>query len=393
MKYAIIIPDGAADQPHAVYGGKTALEVAEIPYMHQLVSEGISGLACNVPQGMPPGSDVANLSIMGFDPKSYYTGRAPLEAANRGITLTEGQAVFRANLVTIIDGKMIDFAGGHPTNEEANSLIDYLSSKLNIEGVRLHHGVSYRHLCVVDGLAENIPQTTPPHDITGQGIVNNLPREEILCKIMNRSVELLPEWEGNKLRADNGKAPITQLWLWGGGVMPEIPSYQEKYNLTGAMISAVDLLFGIARLAGLDIIEVEGATGFYDTNYRGKAEAAIKALENHDLVVVHVEAPDEASHNGEPEEKLKALKKIDSDIVKPLMQSAEEKGDMRILCLPDHPTPIALKTHTSDPVPFSLWGAGVSKDQSECFTESGVTQQEIAGYKLIDLLISENPQL
>ncbi len=390
MKYVILIPDGAADRPRESLGGKTPLEVAKCPNMDMLCQSGLAGLTQNVPAGMSPGSDVANLSIFGYNPAENYTGRAPLEAANRDIKLKPGEVVFRANTVCLSeDGEMVDFAGGHPSSAETTNLIEYLDSRLNIDGVKLYHGVSYRHLCVVAGLAGNIPETTPPHDITGQNSNNYHPKSDILNRIMQRSEELLKEWEGNKLRLQNGKKPITRLWLWGGGVMPEIATYKELFDISGAIISAVDLLQGIGKLAGLEVIEVPGATGYYDTNYSGKGEYAIKALDNHDLVIIHVEAPDEAGHNGDESEKILAIENIDRKILGPIIEEAKKRGDLRILCLPDHPTPLELKTHSSEPVPYVMWGVGIGDENSaECFSEKAVAGREvIAGYRLLPLLL------
>ncbi len=357
--------------------------------MHRLAREGIIGKAATVPEGMSPGSDVANLSILGYSPKEFYTGRAPLEAANRGITLSAKQAVFRANTVSIRDGIMQDFAGGHPNNNEAYQLIDFIEANHKLLGVKFHHGVSYRHLCVVDNLANCIPQTTPPHDITDEPVSPYLPDSAILNQIMQRSAELLVNYPLTAQRLALGKNPITQLWLWGGGTMPNLPTFKEKFNLTGAMISAVDLLQGIARLGGLEIINVEGATGFYDTNYQGKGEAAIKALQSMDLVIIHVEAPDEAGHNGEAQEKVKALENIDKYIVGPLIDEATKMGDIRILCMPDHPTPLAIKTHTPDPVPYTIWGPGIIPDTADRFTEAAAESADITiGNKVIDRLIN-----
>ncbi len=373
MKYVIIIPDGAADHPQPALGNRTPLEVADIPNMHYLMQHGEAGRVSTVPAGMAPGSDVANLSILGYDPAVYYSGRAPLEAASLGITLQPGEAVFRANTVCLAeDGTMADFAGGHPTDAETVPLIQYLDENMEIPGVKLHHGVSYRHLCVMPDMAGNIPATTPPHDITGKPSAPHLPQNELLNRIMLRSEDLLKRWPGNEMRKQKGKATLTRLWLWGGGVMPNLKTYQELYGVTGAMISAVDLLRGIGRLAGLEIVRVPGATAYYDTNYAGKGQAALTALQRLDLAVVHVEAPDEAGHNGHPQEKVRALENIDRQIVGPLLRRAQEGGDMRILCLPDHPTPLEIRTHCSEPVPYALYGAGVTKRPVARFTENAV---------------------
>lgn len=381
MKYVLVIPDGAADRPHPSLGGKTALEVANIPNLHRLASQGRTGLCSTVPAGMAPGSDVANLSILGYDPSIYYTGRAPLEAASIGVTLQPGEAIFRANTVCLSDdGIMADFAGGHPTEEETVDLIAMLDRELGIPGVKLHHGVSYRHLCVIPGLAGKIPDTTPPHDITDQLFAPHLPEEPILNRIMERSAELLKLWPGNPARVAKGKRPLSRLWLWGGGVMPQLKTYRELYDISGAMISAVDLLRGIGRLAGLEIIRVPGATGYFDTNYAGKGEAALEALKHLDFVAVHVEAPDEAGHKGDGAEKVRALENIDKHIIAPLMQRAQQ-GDLRILCLPDHPTPLELKTHSSEPVPYVLAGPGIAPRPAAAFTEAAVS--EVSGKDII----------
>ena len=391
MRYVLIIPDGAADRPFKALDNQTPLEAAYIPNMNKLVKEGILGQAKTVPQGMSPGSDVANLSILGYNPQQYYTGRAPLEAANRGISLNEGEVVFRANTVTIINEIMKDFAGGHPSNNEVYPLIDFIEKNHNLDGVKFHHGVSYRHLCVVADMAANIPATTPPHDITDEVVTTHLPPSEILCNIMGRTRELLEDYDLNTKRKKDNKDPISQLWLWGGGTMPQLPTYKEQFNLTGAMISAVDLLQGIGRLGGLEIIKVAGATGFYDTNYTGKGIAALEALKDLDFVAVHVEAPDEAGHNGDAQEKIQALENIDREIVGPILAEAEKCGDIRILCMPDHPTPLELKTHSSDPVPFTIWGAGINPDNSTKFTEAEAAKKEIViGSNIIkDLLIKK----
>lgn len=390
MKYAIIIPDGAADHPQPALGNRTPLEIAEIPNMHYLIQHGQAGRAATVPAGLAPGSDVANLSILGYDPALCYSGRAPLEAASLGISLQPGEAVFRANTVCIgEDGSMADFAGGHPTDAETVPLLHYLDEGMEIPGVKLHHGVSYRHLCVVPDMAGRIPATTPPHDITGKPAAPHLPQDELLNRIMRRSAELLRDWPGNGLRRQKNKPPLSQLWLWGGGVMPSLKTYRELYDVSGAMISAVDLLRGIGRLAGLEILRVPGATAYYDTNYAGKGAAALSALERLDMVVVHVEAPDEAGHNGHPQEKVRALENIDRHIVAPLLRRAQEGGDMRILCLPDHPTPLELRTHCSEPVPYALYGPGILKRPAMRFTERAVAELPvIPGPQLPGLLFS-----
>ncbi len=373
MRYALIIPDGAADRPHPEYGGRTALEAADIPGMHRLAREGRLGLAKSVPDGMKPGSDVANLSLLGYDPADCYTGRAPLEAASLGISLAPGEAVFRANTVCVVDGIMDDYAGGHITTEESHALILELDKKLGIPGVKLHPGVSYRHACVFADMAHAIADRTPPHDITGKPVAGHEPKGELaarLIEVEEKTIALLPDCAVNRQRVKDGKKPITQLWLWGGGVMPSLNKFEDKYGISGGLISAVDLLRGIATLAGLEVIHVVGATGYYDTNYKGKGEAALDCLKRHPFVAIHIEAPDEAGHNGHGKEKVRALGQIDKLIVQPMLEEADRAGDLRILCLPDHPTPLEIRTHSSDPIPFALWGPGIPSGGGKGFTEA-----------------------
>lgn len=380
MRYALLIPDGAADRPHPSLGGKTPLEVAHLPHFHQLAREGCLGRTLTVPDSLPPGSDVANLSVLGYDPKISYTGRAPLEAASLGIELGPDEVIFRANLVTIEDGRMKDYSGGAISTEDGRLLITELSHRMGIDGVRLYAGVGYRHLCVFEKMAEAIPDRPPPHDITGCCIEDYPPQgphAARLLEVETRSRLLLPELPTNKRRIAEGHLPITQLWLWGGGVMPKLVSFAERYGLSGGIISAVDLLKGIAKLIGLEILIVPGATGYYDTNYAGKGEAAILCLSQKPFVAIHVEAPDEAGHHGDAREKIRALENIDRWILGPLLREGNEKGDLRILCLPDHATPLEVKTHTREPVPYALWGPGIPATKAKAFTERESAQAPV----------------
>ncbi len=373
MRYAVIIPDGAADQPHPALGNRTPLAAATIPHMDRLAREGRLGLARTIPAGMPPGSDVANLSVLGYDPAICYTGRAPLEAASLGITLKAGEAAFRANTVTVIDGIMKDYSAGHILTPESRPLIEQLQRDLDLGDARLYPGTAYRHLIVFADMAAMIPTRTPPHDILDQPVAGHDPvgaEAPRLLAVENESARLLPRYEANRKRIAAGKSPVTQLWLWGGGVMPKLEPFATKHGVEGGLISAVDLLKGIAKLAGLEVIEVPGATGYYDTDYAGKGAAALDCLGRKRFVVVHVEAPDEAGHNGHPEEKVKALEEIDKHIVGKLLAAAESAGDLRILLLPDHPTPLAARTHTSDPVPYVLWGPGITPGGGDSFSEA-----------------------
>lgn len=392
MKYAVIIPDGAADFPCPGLDGKTPLDVAQMPALRSMAKEGEILKARTVPDGYKPGSDVANLSVLGFDPAECYTGRAPLEAASIGISLKEGEAVYRANTVNIQDNIMKDYAGGHISTEEADKIIRYLDENLNIAGVKLYTGTQYRHACVIAGAAGNVGDATPPHDILDEDISGYAPQggvAEKMIEIMDKSRELLKNFEVNKARIAEGKKPISQLWLWGGGVMPKLKSFKEKFGLSGGLISAVDLLKGIARLSGLEVINVKGATGFYDTNYQGKGEAALDCLERSDFVAIHVEAPDEAGHNANLQEKIKAIESIDKFVISPILEKARKSGDIRILVMPDHPTPIKLRTHTSDPVPACLWGNGIKNNNINDFTEKAIEQcDEVKASTLLNRLIN-----
>jgi 2,3-bisphosphoglycerate-independent phosphoglycerate mutase len=392
MRYAIIIVDGAADKPNDELSGKTPLQAANAPAINAMAKEGHIYLAKTVPEGYKPGSDVACLSVLGYNPAECYTGRAPLEAASIGIELKDGQAVYRANTVTIENDIMKDYAAGHLSNEEAEKIITYLDANLNIDGVKLHVGTQYRHACVIDGAAGNIGDQTPPHDILDQEIASYMPRggvAEKIIEIMAKTKELLAGFEVNKERIAKGKSPVTQLWLWGGGTMPELQTYKARFNISGGLISAVDLLKGIGHLAGLDIINVEGATGFYDTNYEGKGKAALECIDKNDFVAVHVEAPDEAGHNGEVHEKVKAIENIDKFIATPLLEKARKEGDIRILVMPDHPTPIEIRTHTSDPVPACMWGPGIESNGAEMFDEDNACEkgEDILASLLLEKMI------
>jgi 2,3-bisphosphoglycerate-independent phosphoglycerate mutase len=396
MRYAILIPDGAADRPHPDLGGKTPFEVAAIPSFHAIAREGRFGLARTVPSGMKPGSDTANLAVLGYDPAECYTGRAPLEAAALGVALAPGEAVFRANTVTIEDGRMKDYSADHIATAEAREIVQALDRRLGMPGVKLHPGVSYRHLAVLAGMVETIPDRPGPHEIPDRIVREHDPTgkgAERLLAIEARTRELLPGIDANRKRLAAGKLPVTQLWLWGGGVPPTLVPYRERFGLEGGLISAVDLLKGIALLAGLEPIAVPGATGYYDTNFAGKGRAALDCLRRKPFVAVHVEASDEAGHNGHAAEKAKALENIDRHILAPLLDEARRAKDLRILCLPDHPTPLALRNHTADPVPFALWGPGVAANGAQAFTEAEAARvggAVLAAQDLLPLLLGSS---
>ncbi|HPD31822.1 MAG TPA: cofactor-independent phosphoglycerate mutase [Phycisphaerae bacterium] len=382
MKYAIILPDGAADEPIPQLDGKTALEAARIPNMNWIAATGRSGLVRTIPEDFTPGSDVATLSVIGYDVRAHYTGRAPLEAVANNISLGPDDLVFRCNLVTIIDGRMEDFSAGHISQAEATQVINDLQSALGNDRISFHVGVGYRHLMVVKGGISMKVNCQPPHDIPGEEVAGYLPTgkgSDELRELIAKSQEILANHDVNIVRRDLGENPATSIWLWGQGGKPRLPSFQEKYGLRASAITAVDLIRGIALSIGWKLIQVPGATGYIDTNYRGKGEAAAAALDEMDMIVVHIEAPDEAGHNGDAAAKVKAIEEIDEHIVGPLLDKLKSFDKWRILIAPDHPTPVIKKTHSAVPPPFCMVGTGVAPDRSERFTES---QAEESGLRI-----------
>ncbi len=375
-KYVIIIPDGAADEPIEQFGGKTVLEAAEIPNIDIISQTGRQGLVQTIGEKMTPGSDVAMMSLLGYDPQRFYTGRAPIEAVAMNIHLEPTDWVFRCNLVTIADDKMADHSAGHISTKEGAKLIEDLNKALGSKTIKFYPGVSYRHLCVIKGIDFDV-YTEPPHDIIGQEITKNLPRgknAEILLDLTAKAKRLLSEHEINKVRRDLGENQVSSIWFWGQGKKAAMERFEDKYGLKGAAITAVDLVRGLAKLIGFDLIKVEGATGFVDTNYKGKADAAIKALEKYDIVLVHVEGPDEAGHAGNAELKKKAVEKIDQHIVGPVYQALQKYDNWRILVMPDHPTPVRSQAHSGKPVPFAMAGTGVSGVLHKPFSEANAAE-------------------
>lgn len=364
MKVIILLGDGMSDEPNAELGGKTPLQVAHTPNMDTMARSGQVGLARTVPEGLPPGSDVANLSVFGYDPRDCYTGRSPLEAISMGVALGPDDVAFRMNLVTLRPhgGKLFmeDFSAGHIGSDESHQLIASLQAELGDSCFEFHPGVGYRHLMVWRN-GKDAMSATPPHDITGKQVIDYLPKgqgADELIHLMNSAQMILHSHPVNRQRADRDELPANSIWLWGHGKTPKLRPYCEKFGLSGAVISAVDLIKGIGRCAGLDVINVPGATGYIDTNYQGKAEAALAALTDHDFVYVHVEAPDEASHSGNLQHKLKAIEDFDRLVVGTVLAGLDRFEDVRVLCCPDHPTPVRLMTHTSDPVPFIIYRPG-----------------------------------
>jgi 2,3-bisphosphoglycerate-independent phosphoglycerate mutase len=361
MKILMVVGDGMADEPLAELGGKTPLEYARTPNFDRIAREGACGLLRTIPEGCEAGSDIANLSILGYDPRVYYTGRGPIEAASIGIELGTDDVAYRCNLVTVTDGVMEDFSAGHIPSSEGGALIRALAGE--VAGASLYPGISYRNLLVVRGGGGSV--TTPPHDIVGQAIGPHLPRggdAEVLRRAMERSRQVLGDHPVNRGRISRGEPPATMIWPWSGGRKPDLPRFRDLHGLSGAMISAVDLLNGIARLAGMAVIRVPGATGYLDTDYGAKARYAREALERFDFLYLHVEAPDEAGHMGSAVEKVKAIERVDG-VVGTIMETF--RGIIAVL--PDHPTPVRVKTHTADPVPFAVRGLG--KDGTRRLTE------------------------
>jgi 2,3-bisphosphoglycerate-independent phosphoglycerate mutase len=394
MKYAIIIPDGAADEPQALLGGKTPLQAAHIPAMDAVVQAGVVGRSNNVPPSLPAGSDVACLSLLGYNPLEHFTGRAPLEAAAQGIELGPDDWAVRCNLVTVENQKMRDFTAGHISTEEAKALLATAQEKLGSDRLQFYPGVSYRNLLVYRGANRQAPfsqdtRATPPHDLTDKTVLNDYPRgpgSDLLNRLMAESVDLFADHPVNQARRAAGKSAATNIWLWGLGRTPRLTPFEKLYGVRGAMITAVDLLRGLAALVDWRRIEVPGTTGYIDTDYAAKGRYAIDALPQTDLICVHVEATDEASHMGNTEEKIKALEQIDRHIVAPLHAALQKQGDYRILISPDHPTPIRLKTHNHGAVPLAIAGTGIQPDAATTYDEIVAGQSKLAfdeGWRLM----------
>jgi len=379
MKYVVFLGDGMADYPYEKLDGKTPLELAKKPNIDEISKNGIMGLCKTVDDSLSPGSDVANLSVLGYDPLIYYSGRSPLEALSIGVELKETDVTFRANLVTLSDEEnyedktMVDYSSDEITTAESAVLIDYLKENLKVEGYSFHCGISYRHLMVCDGGSTDIT-LTPPHDISDKVVTEYMPKgdnADVILEIMKKSHELLKEHPINKKRVEAGKHPANSLWIWGEGKKPKLDNFYEKFGLKGSIISAVDLLKGIGKGAGMNVAEVEGATGNIDTNFDGKAQAAIAELKGgQDFVYIHVEAPDECGHRCEVENKIRAIELIDEKIVGSVMDYLKNSGeDFAVLVMPDHPTPLKLKTHVRDAVPFAIYSNLKNEKSNLPYTE------------------------
>lgn len=401
MKYVILQGDGMPDHLLPELGGKTPLEVANTPNLDKIAKCAIKfGMVKTIPDPLPPGSDVGNLTVLGYDPMVYYTGRSPLEAASMGVELGPTDVTLRCNLVTLAEDNghtiMEDYSAGHITTEEAEQIINDIKSELEEEGLKLHPGVSYRHLLVWTGGNKEIV-TTPPHDISGKEITAYFPSGEgsqKLKELIDKSRNILKDHPVNKKRIEEGKNPANSIWLWGQGVAPTMPTFKELYGLTGSVISAVDLVKGIGKYAGLDVIDVPGATGYLDTNYEGKVDYALESLNEVDLTMIHIESTDETGHVGDAKLKIQAIEDFDGRVVGRVLDGIKKFGDYKILVMSDHPTPIDLRTHVNEPVPYAIYSSEDEsvKNDSYVYTEkSAVLSEEYvnSGWKLVSMLIGD----
>ncbi|UCG79519.1 MAG: cofactor-independent phosphoglycerate mutase [Nitrospirota bacterium] len=403
MKYIVIIGDGMADRPVESIGGITPLKKAKTPNMDLIASRGTVGRVRTIPDGLPAGSDVANLSILGYAPSVYYSGRAPLEAASMGIELESSDVAFRCNTVTLnMNGDwpeyiMEDYSAGHISSDESREIMLSVGKAIGTESIRFYPGISYRHLMVWKDGNDKV-DCVPPHDILGESIGEHMIKGEgsdSLNELIKRSWKVLDGHKINEDRKAAGKNPANSIWLWGQGRKPALPGYKEKYGITGALISAVDLTKGLGVYAGFDIIDVPGATGYIDTNYKGKAEYSLKALEDHDFVYLHIEAPDEAGHNGNLDDKIRAIEDIDELVVGPIVAALPKMfGEFRLLFMPDHATPLSVRTHTDDPVPFVIYDGKVSADIGISGYDEDIIDNERAlafeeGHELMDHFIKD----
>lgn len=390
MKYVFILPDGAADEPVPALGGQTPLEAARIPNMDWISSHGRLGRAVTVPNGYTPATDVATLSLFGYDPRKYYTGRAPLEAAAQGLSVGSNGVIFRCNFVTVLEGRMTDFTAGHIPQQEADRLVADLKVLFADEGLEFHTGVSYRNLMIADDFQCPELRCAPPHDIPDQPVANHRPQgdgAELVEAIMDRAAEMICDHEVNRVRSNEGRDPVTGIWLWGQGPPTQLPSFQERFGCRGAVITGVDIIRGIATCMGLDVIEVPGATGYIDTDYEAKGAAAVRALAEYDLVVAHIEAPDEAGHLGDEKEKILALERVDEHVVGPTLEAIRQHDQWRIMVAPDHPTPITTRAHSAVPPPWCYAGTGVEPSAHRSFSEKEAMAMDILvdpGHRLIE---------
>lgn len=393
MKYCILIVDGASGWPLPERGNKTCLELAHTPNLDAMAWEGTVGLIRTVPPGMEPSSACACMSILGYDPKVYYLGRAAIEARSMGIPIDEGDVVFRCNLVATRDGKMWDYSSGHISTDEAQQLIAALNESLGSDKIHFYPGISYRHICKLKGQEDTLLAIcTPPHDIPGKLIDEFMPKgpgSDLLRDLMARSEVVLKDRPVNLERKARGDIPSTMIWLfWGSGKVPDIPAFKQVYGLDAAMTSGVDLLRGLARMVGMDTLDIPGVTDGLDNDYAAQAAGALEALNEHDLVVIHIEAPDEAAHAGSIGDKIETIQRVDREVVSKIR--SWRPNNLRILIMPDHPTPIKVRTHIDDPVPFILWGPGFIANGAKRFTETEAKNTGFfidLGYNIMSRLI------
>lgn len=400
MKYIILLCDGMSDLPMEELGGKTPMQVAKKPFMEKLVKNSVVGLVKTVANGRKPGSDVANLSVLGYDPDIYYTGRSPLEAGSIGIDMKATDISFRCNLVTVSDEEnyedktLVDYCSDDISTEEAKILIEFLAKNFDDDEFKLHSGVSYRHCLIWNGGTLDVGELTPPHDITGQKVSGHLPLHKNAAKLFDitkRSYDLLKNHPINIERIKRGLRPANSIWLWGEGKRANLTPFKEKFGLSASMISAVDLLKGIGKFSEMNVVSVEGATGYIDTNFEGKCDSALKELTNgQDFVYIHVEAPDECGHRHEIANKVKSIELIDKLILGRILEGLKEIGDYKLMILPDHPTPLALKTHTNDPVPFLIFDSSKPHQGVKHFSEEMAEQTGLfieKGYELMNYFL------
>ncbi len=395
MKFCVVIADGASGWPLAERGDKTCLDLAVTPNLDRMAGQGYTGVALTIPPGMEPGSAPACMSVLGYDPTVYYRGRSAIEARSVGVPIGPGEVTFRCNLVTIIEGRMVSHSAGHISTGEAAAIIDTLNEKLGSKEVGFYTGISYRHICKIKGHEDTLGAIcTPPHDITDRSVQEHLPHGEgsaFLCELMKKSESVLADHPVNTERRRLGKLPVTSIWLfWPSGRLPEMPSFQELHGLKAALTSGVDLLRGLAMMAGIEVLHISGVTDNLDNDFAAQAEGALESLKSGDLAVMHIEAPDEMGHRGSTDDKIKAIELIDREVISRLLDWKD--GGLKVLVMPDHSTPIKLKTHCAEPVPFLIWGGGVRSNGATRFTEAEAGRTGISvepGFRLMDIFLKD----
>ncbi len=391
MKYIVLVGDGMSDYPITDLNNKTPLEVADTPDMDMVAKIGMSGTAETIPENLPPGSDVANLSVMGYDPNLFYTGRGPLEAGSMGVKVNKDEVAYRCNIVNVRDGVMVDYSAGHILSEESSELIKTLNENLADDKICFYAGVSYRHLMIHNDGSESL-SCTPPHDIPDKPVAEFLPKgpgSELLRDLMERSQAVLWEHPVNVERRSHGDIPATMVWLfWGSGKVPDLPAFKQIYRLNAAITSAVDVLRGLARMMGMEVLDIPGVKDGLDNDFTAQAVGALTALKEYDLVVIHIEATDEAAHAGSIDDKIEAIQRVDSEVLSQIRNWRPD--NLRMLIMPDHPTPIKTQTHSGEPVPFMLWGPGFTTNGAKRFTEAEAKSTGLCvdpGYNIMSRLI------